>query len=223
MRIAILQVPTPNCEPEIALAIEKAGMQPVRLSEPKMVTQLSGCDGTLILDYFNDSLFFEALQEQNLLGKPILGLGEGARTLISAGLVPGVEDNLECVSLSPYASGQEASYVRLVEDYQYNAFTRLTSLRILKVEATNQFHIPDALLKEIQINGLDLYHYCLADGTIQHNIAAIANKVGNVMALAACFKQPQHLDILFRSICDYIASGHKQSVTPLFYLPRFLK
>ncbi|MDR3491627.1 MAG: hypothetical protein P4M12_06235 [Gammaproteobacteria bacterium] len=223
MRIAILQFPTSNCEPEMALAIEKANMQPINFSEPKMLTQLSGCDGTLILDYFNDSLLFEILQEQNLEGKPILGLGDGARTLVAAGLVPGVGENEVCVDITPYSSDSALSHIRLIEDYQYNAFTRLTSLKILRVEATHQFQMPIGLLKEIQIQGMDVFHYCSADGTLQENIAALANKVGNVMAVAAKFNQPQHLEILFRSMHDYFVAGHTQDVTPLFYFPRFLK
>ena len=106
MKIAIVQFPGSNCERETMLAVQRAGMTPVEFlwNEPR--EKLREMAGFILIGGFSyedrsragviaalDPVMQE-IKTQSALGKPILGICNGAQILVETGLVPGLEDNM---------------------------------------------------------------------------------------------------------------------------------
>lgn len=192
------------------------------------------------------------IKAQSEAGKPILGICNGAQILVETGLVPGLENNKVGMVLTEnkrVANGKILGtgyynawvHMRLGDEYQRNAFTRhLTPKHILHIPIAHgegRFVMTPALLQEVKIQGLNVFQYCDAQGQIiDHfpvnpngsvdNIAAIANKAGNVMAIMPHPERTLNGDPIFQSMRDYIldnalqrAEQVKQTV-PLSYYPR---
>jgi phosphoribosylformylglycinamidine synthase len=258
MKVAIIQFPGSNCERETALAVKRAGMEPIEFLWNQSVEELKTFQGFIIVGGFSyedrsragiiaslDPIML-ALKEENKKGKPILGICNGAQILVEAGLVPGLENDAIGMALTDnerIADGKVIGtgyynawiHMRLSDDYQRNAFTRhLTRETILRVpvaHAEGRFIIPPALLKEMQGNGQLLFQYCDEKGDIIdefpvnpngsiHNVAAVSNKAGNVMAMMPHPERTITGDVIFQSMRDYIAEGNSCPVHPLYYQPR---
>src|SRR5476649_999628 len=99
MRIAIMQFPGSNCERETALAVERAGMQPKEFLWNSPPEKLADFNGFIIVGGFSyedrsragiiaalDPIM-QAIKQQSQLGKPVLGICNGAQILVEAGLV----------------------------------------------------------------------------------------------------------------------------------------
>jgi hypothetical protein len=104
-------------------------------------------------------------------------------------------------------------------------------LHIPVAHAEGRFVISEALLAEMNVQGLGIFRYCDTAGQIQHefpinpngsidNIAAIANKRGNVLAMMPHPERCTNGDAIFHSMRDYITSGIKGEVIPLYYYLR---
>jgi len=258
MRIAIIQFPGSNCERETMLAVQRAGMQPEEFLWNSPLEKLNDFQGFIIVGGFSyedrsragiiaalDPIM-DRLKIQSRLGKPILGICNGAQILVESGLVPGIEndqvglaltDNIRVKNGHVLGTGYYNAWInmRVSDDYQLNAFTRyLQPKNILQVpvaHAEGRFVIPAALLSEMQILGLSLFQYCDSNGNIHEefpinpngsvaNIAAISNKNGNVMAMMPHPERTQNSDAIFNSMRDYIKEGFMQTVLPLNYYPR---
>jgi len=258
MQIAIIQFPGSNCERETMLAVKRAGMQPVEFlwNEPK--EKLREMAGYIIVGGFSyedrsragiiaalDPIMQE-IKEQSAKGKPILGICNGAQVLVETGLVPGLEnnkiamcltDNKRVVADKILGTGFYNAWVnmRLATDYQRNAFTRhLTSKSILSIPVAHgegRFVMSQALLQEVEAQGLHVFQYCDANGNIVSdfpvnpngslaNIAAISNKQGNVMAIMPHPERTTNGDPIFQSMRDYVAEGRIEQTIPLYYYPR---
>lgn len=258
MQIAIVQFPGSECERETMLAVKRAGMEPVEFLWNDSKEKLATFDGYIIVGGFSHEdrsrvsvvaaydPIIDVIKQQGELGKPILGISNGAQILVEAGLVPGVENNVLTLALTDNKRIQqdqtlETGYynalvcMRLSDKYQYNAFTRcLTTSNILRVpvaHAEGRFVIPPALLAEMQENGLNVFQYCDERGKVVdefpvnpngsvNNIAAISNKAGNIMAMMPHPERTMQGDAIFQSMRDYIEQGYKQKVAPLLYYPR---
>ena len=158
MDIAIIQFPGSNCERETILAVKRAGMVPVEFLWNENIEKLVVCDGYVIVGGFSyedrsragalaalDPIM-QVLKAQSELGKPILGICNGAQILVEAGLVPGLEhyavnialtDNKRIKQGKVVGSGFYNAWVNLKRSNHHqenNAFTRyLTSETILKM------------------------------------------------------------------------------------------
>jgi len=258
-QIAIIQFPGSNCERETMLAVKRAGMQPIEVlwNAPSQV--LEQYDGYIIVGGFSyedrsragiiaalDPLM-QVIKQQSKLGKPVLGICNGAQILVETGLVPGLENDKLGLALTDNKRVQQGKvlgtgyyndwvYLRLSPEYQLNAFThKLSPAEIFHVpvaHAEGRFVIPPALLKEIQINGLNVFQYCDREGQIINefpinpngsidNIAAISNKAGNVMAMMPHPERTPNGDGIFHSMREYLMHSHRlPPVSPLNYLPR---
>jgi phosphoribosylformylglycinamidine synthase subunit PurQ / glutaminase len=258
MRIAIVQFPGSNCERETILAVKRAGMEPIEFLWNEAKEKLSSMDGYIIVGGFSyedrsragiiaalDPVMQE-MKAQSEKGKPILGICNGAQILVETGLVPGLENNKIGMVLTEnkrVAQGKILGtgyyntwvHLRLSNDYQRNAFTRhLTLQDILLVPIAHgegRFVMTEVLLKEIEIQGLNVFQYCDANGAVIDsfpinpngslgNIAAISNKTGNVMAMMPHPERTIKGDPIFRSMRDYIACGRAEQTIPLYYYPR---
>jgi phosphoribosylformylglycinamidine synthase I len=188
----------------------------------------------------------QEIKQQSEQGKPILGICNGAQILVETGLVPGLENNKIGMALSEnkrvaagkiLGTGYYNAWVqmRLADNYQRNAFTRyLTPAEILTVPVAHgegRFVMESALWQEMAHQGLAIFQYCDAQGHIQdrfpinpngslHNIAAVANKAGNVMAMMPHPERTQQGDAIFRSMREYLTTAYREPATPLYYYPR---
>jgi phosphoribosylformylglycinamidine synthase I len=257
MRIAIIQFPGSNCERETMLAVKRAGMEPVEFLWNNRDTNLADFAGYIIVGGFSyedrsragaiaalDPIM-QILRAQSALGKPILGICNGAQILVETGLVPGLANDQVGMALTDnkrmrdgqvLGTGYYNAWInmRLTDDFQYNAFTRyLTPQDVLRVPVAHgegRFIIPPALLMEIKPQGLGVFQYCDTDGKIidefpvnpngsTFNIAAVSNKAGNVMAMMPHPERTTNGDAIFRSMRDYIEQGKTAPVLPLNYQP----
>ncbi|MCD6040182.1 MAG: purQ [Gammaproteobacteria bacterium] len=258
MRIAVVQFPGSNCERETILAIKRAGMEAQEFLWNEPTEKLADFHGFIIVGGFSyedrsragaiaalDPVM-QGIKQQSLLGKPVLGICNGAQILVETGLVPGLEKNQLGMALTDNKRVQQGKVLgtgyynawvsmRLSEGYQWNAFTRhLAPKKILCVpvaHAEGRFVIPPVLLDEIERNGLHVFQYCDAKGNIVdefpvnpngsvHNIAAISNKAGNVMAIMPHPERTPNGDAIFTSMHDYIEEGYVARTAPLDYQPR---
>lgn len=258
MRIAIIQFPGSNCERETMLAVKRAGMEPVEFLWNESREKLRDMAGYIIVGGFSyedrsragiiaalDPVMQE-IAEQSAKGKPVLGICNGAQVLVETGLVPGLENNKVGMVLTEnkriangkiLGTGYYNAWInmRLSDQYQRNAFTRhLTTKDILHVPVAHgegRFVMTEALLNEVEQQGLHVFQYCDAQGSIinsfpvnpngsMRNIAAISNKAGNVMAMMPHPERTKNGDAIFTSMRDYIAEGRVENVIPLYYISR---
>jgi len=258
MRIAIVQFPGSNCERETMLAVKRAGMEPVEFLWNESREKLRDMAGYIIVGGFSyedrsragiiaalDPVMQE-IAAQSAQGKPVLGICNGAQILVETGLVPGLENNKIGMVLTEnkrvangkiLGTGYYNAWInmRLSDQYQRNAFTRhLTPKDILHVPVAHgegRFVMTEALLREVEEQGLHVFQYCDTDGNIidsfpvnpngsLRNIAAISNKAGNVMAMMPHPERTTNGDAIFQSMHDYIAEGRVENLEPLSYYPR---
>ncbi len=258
MRIAVVQFPGSNCERETMLAVKRANMEPIEFLWNEAPEKLRAMDGYIIVGGFSyedrsragiiaalDPVMQE-IKDQCEKGKPILGICNGAQILVETGLVPGLENNKLGMVLTEnkriahdkiLGTGYYNAWVhmRLSDQYQRNAFTRhLTTRDILHVPVAHgegRFVMTDALLHEIEHQGLHVFQYCDEQGNIvdhfpinpngsRRNIAALSNKAGNVMAIMPHPERTLNGDAIFQSMRDVITEGRKEKTVPLYYYPR---
>lgn len=258
MRIAIVQFPGSNCERETMLAVKRAGMEPVEFLWNEPHEKLREMAGYIIVGGFSyedrsragiiaalDPVMLE-IKAQSEMGKPVLGICNGAQILVETGMVPGLENNKIGMVLTENKRVAEGKilgtgyynawiHMRLSRLYQRNAFTRhLKADSLLHVPIAHgegRFVMTQALLDEVEQQGLNVFEYCDAEGRVtdsfpvnpngsMRNIAAISNKAGNVMAMMPHPERTLNGDPIFQSMRDYIAEGQKEQVIPLYYYPR---
>lgn len=242
IRIGLIQFPGSNCERETALAVQRVGMEPVEFLWNESLDKLRQLDGYILIGGFSyedrsragiiaalDPVIHE-IKVQSAIGKPVLGICNGAQILVESGLVPGLDDeeirmalteNKRIVNGKIIGSGfyNAWAYMRLAENHQHNAFTRHlkpTDLIHLPIaHAQGRFLMPGPLLQEIEKKGLNLFQYCDAQGNIIDNFpinpngsagncAAISNQAGNVMAMMPHPERTINGDPIFASMRDYI-------------------
>lgn len=245
--IGLIQFPGSNCERETALAVKRAGMEPIEFLWNEPLDKLRNLDGYILIGGFSyedrsragiiaalDPVIQE-IKIQSEQGKPVLGICNGAQILVEAGLVPGLGSNSLHLALTEnkrlaqgkiVGTGFYNSWVniRLATNYQTNAFTRHLSpqdrIHLPIAHAEGRFLMPEAMLAELEHQGLNLFQYCDAEGKLNDNfpinpngsagnIAAIVNKAGNVMAMMPHPERTPNGDPIFRSMCDYIADRPK--------------
>jgi len=258
MQIAIIQFPGSNCERETILAVKRAGMEPIPFLWNESRDTLREMDGYIIVGGFSYEdrsragiiAALDPVMEELLLqsekGKPILGICNGAQILVETGLVPGLlhhkvgmvlTENKRIANGKILGTGYYNAWInmRLSDQYQRNAFTRhLTPKDILHVPVAHgegRFVMSDALLMEVEQQGLNVFQYCDAAGDIVdsfpvnpngslRNIAAISNKAGNVMAMMPHPERTKNGDAIFTSMRDYILEGRVEKAIPLYYARR---
>jgi phosphoribosylformylglycinamidine synthase I len=258
MKIAIVQFPGSNCERETMLAVRRAGMVPVEFLWNELHTKLHEMDGFIIVGGFSyedrsragiiaalDPVMQE-IKAQSELGKPVLGICNGAQILVETGLVPGLQNNQLGMALCEnkrivdgkiLGTGFYNSWIhmRSPSPDKNNAFTRYLSkdtvLAVPIAHAEGRFIIPTELAEEIEREGLNVFQYCDEQGNITDNfpvnpngsmlnMAAVMNKSGNVMAMMPHPERTPAGDALFNSMRDYIKDTRPYKHSELSYLPK---
>ena len=163
-------------------------------------------------------------------GKPVLGICNGAQILVESGLVPGLDGHRVGVALTDnkrvkgghvIGVGYYNTWVNLklsAPSYRC-AFTRQLSaddiINSPLAHGEGRFIIPDKLLEKMIANDQTVYRYCDDDGNVvdefptnpngsMHNLAAVCNPAGNVMAMMPHPERTENGDAIFSSMKDFI-------------------
>lgn len=211
IRIGLIQFPGSNCERETALAVKRAGMEPIEFLWNEPLEKLRRLDGYILVGGFSyedrsragiiaalDPVIQE-IKAQSEQGKPVLGICNGAQILVESGLVPGLEshdihmaltENKRIVHSKIIGTGFYNAwvYMRLSDKHQHNAFTQHLSttdlIHLPVAHAQGRFLMPDSLLNKIEEQGLNLFQYCNAEGEIINNFPINPNgSAGNIAAI----------------------------------------
>ncbi len=247
MKIAILVFPGSNCERETMLAVQRAGMISVEVLWNAPTENWDDFQGFILVGGFSYEdrgragvvaahlPILEALKVQSQLGKPILGICNGAQILVESGLVPGapfpsiaLTDNKRIQQGQVIGTGFYNAWVHIkpFSQNQPTAFTRCFDkdfiLTLPTAHAEGRFLLPDSVLAYIENGALPTLQYCDTKGHVgnefptnpngsTHNIAALCNQAGNVMAIMPHPERTPNGDCLFQSMREYIESGSKMT------------
>jgi len=251
-KIAYLQFPGSNTENETKNILRKHGMLPCGHFWNDSTETLNNYDGFIILGGFSfedrsrsgiiASLepVVNELKNQALLGKPILGICNGAQILVESGLVPGNEefetlasltDNKRVVGNRIVGTGyfNKWCYIKPNENTR-SAFIKKGGkpMRVPIAHAEGRFLFNKDLEGEILKNNLIAYKYCDSEGNLScdfpvnpngslHSAAALSNLAGNVMAIMPHPERTLQNEAgdIFESMKNYIDSNSQFSYRAL--------
>ena len=216
-RIGIIQFPGVNCEYETARALGKVGLEAAVVRWNAGPRSIASFDGFVLPGGFsyedrvragaiaaNDNVL-EVLVEQASLGKPIVGICNGAQVLVEAGLVPGVGGGTIDLALAPNKGmGRDGYYANWV--YVKVAPAPRRSVITFCLKPNEIMPIPIAhsqgrftcaepgFFDGLDAGGQIVLRYCGADGRDAAGFpddpngstlgaAAISNAGGNVVAM----------------------------------------
>ncbi len=240
--IAIIQFPGSNTERETLMACHRVGLNPVEFLWNESAEKLSAFDGYIIVGGFAyedrsragviaalDPIMNQVKIEATI-GKPVLGICNGAQILVESGLVPGLENYRVGIALS---DNKRVKGGHMVGVGYYNtwanlkisvspercAFTRHLNkedlITIPLAHGEGRFIIPDVLLKKMIANDQTVYRYCDDHGNLVnefptnpngsiYNLAAVCNPQGNVMAMMPHPERTKNGDSIFSSMKEFI-------------------
>lgn len=245
-KIAIIQFPGSNTERETFMACDRAGLEPVDFLWNQPLETLSNFDGYIIVGGFSyedrsragaiaalDPIMKQIKIEANL-GKPVLGICNGAQILVESGLVPGIENNRVSLALT---NNKRVKKGHVIGVGYYNAWSNLkvsvppercAFTRKLKLEENiniplahgeGRFVLSEQLLEKIVENNQAVYLYCDERGRVvdefpinpngsTYNLAAVCNPAGNVMAMMPHPERTTNGDPIFSSMKDFIQNNN---------------
>ena len=181
-------------------------------------------------------------------GKPVLGICNGAQILVESGLVPGLENhrvgialtdnkrvkNNHCIGVGYYNTWAN---LQLTTPSDRCAFTRhlITGdwINVPLAHGEGRFIVPDELLEKMISNNQTVFRYCDDNGNIldefptnpngsMHNLAAVCNVQGNVMAIMPHPERTEKGDAVFSSMKDFIENENPvSSYTLTFDRPHY--
>lgn len=253
MRIAIIQFPGTTCSRETSLAVARAGMTPVLFLWNDDLTALAHCAGYILAGGFSYEdraragviaalhPIIAVLKEQSELGKPVLGICNGAQILVESGMVPGLQNYSTAMALS---DNKRISKGTLLGTGFYNAWTHLRNqgtpgafthllkegqvLRLPIAHGEGRFQLDDALWDELKQQQVNTLHYCDEQGNSDetfptnpngsaYNLAAISNASGTIMAMMPHPERANDGDIIFQSMKEFIERKAPRTTSYLNY------
>jgi len=166
-------------------------------------------------------------------GKPVLGICNGAQILVESGLVPGLENHRMGIALT---DNKRVKGDHVVGVGYYNTWANLQMsapsdrcaftqhlktgdwINVPLAHGEGRFIIPDELLQKMIANDQTVFRYCNDDGKIVrefptnpngsvHNLAAVCNARGNVMAMMPHPERTENGDAIFSSMKEFIENG----------------
>ena len=176
-------------------------------------------------------------------GKPVLGICNGAQILVESGLVPGLANHRVGIAITDNKRVKDGhvlgvGYYNTWANLQLTASAgRCTFTRHLKTgdfinvplaHGEGRFIIPHELLEKMITNEQTVFRYCDNNGIISdefptnpngsmHNLAAVCNPKGNVMAMMPHPERTENGDTIFSSMKDYIENGNPVTSHTLFF------
>ncbi len=183
------------------------------------------------------------IRQQSESGKPVLGICNGAQILVETGMVPGLENYRIGLALAPNRREKDGhilgtgfynvfAHLKTSVESNQTAFTRHLkageTIHIPLAHAEGRYIIPDELLQEMIANGQTPFRYSNAAGEIVssfptnpngsvHNLAAISNPAGNVMAIMPHPERVPAGDPIFTSMREYIEENKQGKQTACNY------
>ena len=258
VKIGVIQFPGSNTERETMMACRRAKMEPVEFLWNQPTGAFSSFDGYIIVGGFSyedrsrsgviASLdpIIKKIKEQADLGKPVLGICNGAQILIESGMVPGAHNNSLAIALT---KNKQIQNDKVVGVGYYNCWTNLllsvspklcaftcdmdknTVIKIPLAHGEGRFVMSNNLLKELISRGQTVFRYCNEknetkpefptnpNGSI-YNLASISNPGGNVMAIMPHPERTTNGDKIFSSMKKYIIKNTKKRDDKLNYKPK---
>ncbi len=176
----------------------------------------------------------EIIRQESEKGKPVLGICNGAQILVETGMVPALPSYRLGMALAPNRREKDGhllgtgfynvfAHLRMGVNPNSTAFTRHLGpgevIRIPLAHAEGRYVIPEPLLGQMVANEQTPFQYCDPEGLIQdsfptnpngsvHNLAAVTNPRGNVMAIMPHPERVPAGNPIFSSMRAYIESGH---------------
>ena len=170
-------------------------------------------------------------------GKPILGICNGAQILVESGLLPGLDDHRVGIALTDnkrvkgrhlLGVGYYNTWANLQMSAPSNrcAFTRHLKIgdwiNVPLAHGEGRFVVPDELLDKMISNDQTVFQYCDDSGNVvdefptnpngsMHNLAAVCNARGNVMAMMPHPERTENGDAIFSSMKEFIENGNPVS------------
>ena len=170
-------------------------------------------------------------------GKPILGICNGAQILVESGLLPGLDDHRVGIALTDnkrvkgrhlLGVGYYNTWANLQMSAPSNrcAFTRHLKtgdwINVPLAHGEGRFVVPDELLEKMISNDQTVFQYCDDNGNVvdefptnpngsMHNLAAVCNARGNVMAMMPHPERTENGDAIFSSMKEFIENGNPVS------------
>jgi phosphoribosylformylglycinamidine synthase len=215
-RIAVIQFPGVNCEYETRMAVEESGMDGaiVRWNQPALLEKF---DGFILPGGFSyqdrvragavaaaDDVI-EVVMKQAGLGKPVVGICNGAQVLVEAGLVPDLNQGQIDLALAPNTGmGREGYYanwvfVRVTDDpYRCVATYGLDPGEVLPIPVAHSegrfTSSRPGVFDRLDREGRIVFRYCESEGRpacgfpsdpngSERQAAGISNRRGNVVAM----------------------------------------
>ena len=252
--IAYIQFPGSNTENETVNTLKRCGFDPKPHFWNDRSFLLEDYAGYVILGGFSfedrsrsgiiASLepVVNKIKAQALLGKPVLGICNGAQILVESGMVPGNEsfntvlalaDNKRMVGEKIVGTGYYNTWCYIKPSLvAKSAFVKKSGgvLRVPIAHAEGRFVVDKNMQKLVEEKSLITYQYCDKNGEVSknfptnpnssfNNAAAISNVSGNVMAM---MPHPERsvsgeADDIFKSMKEYIQSDNPFSYQALHY------
>tara|TARA_Y100000590_G_scaffold463316_1_gene629793 strand:+ start:10624 stop:11883 length:1260 start_codon:yes stop_codon:yes gene_type:complete len=167
-------------------------------------------------------------------GKPVLGICNGAQILVESGLVPGLKNHRVGVALTDNKRVKSGNVVgvgyyntwanlQMSVSPERCAFTRHLKMgdfiTIPLAHGEGRFIIPDKLLGKMIANDQAVYRYSDDNGDVvdefptnpngsMHNLSAVCNPQGNVMAMMPHPERTENGDVIFSSMKEFIELGN---------------
>ena len=257
VKIGIIQFPGSNTERETMMACQRAGMEPVEFLWNMPKDNLSSLDGYIIVGGFSyedrsragviaalDPII-KKIKDQVHLGKPVLGICNGAQILIESGMVPGSDGDHLMIALT---KNKQIKDEKVVGVGYYNCWANLLlsvspelcaftcdmnereTIKIPLAHGEGRFVMSDVLIKKLISNGQTVFRYCNEKSKTKHefptnpngsvyNLAAISNAGGNVMAMMPHPERTINGDKIFSSMKKYISENIKKRDLQLKHKP----
>lgn len=253
MKIAVIQFPGSNCERETKLALSRCGMQADDFLWNQNHEDVKNYHGFIIVGGFSyedrirsgiiaamDPLM-QSLAQQAQLGKPVLGICNGAQVLVESGLVPGLATKEKAIALAHnrriqngtiLGTGFYNDWVHVKTNNTQHAFNAKLKdtdvLRIPAAHAEGRFLLEESLYQQLLASNAAIFHYCEPGGQINnefphnpngsnYNLAAIGNTQGNIMAMMPHPERTTQGDAIFHSMKHYISQGYTAAQSSLDY------
>ncbi len=253
-QIAYIQFPGSNTEAETVAAVERNHMVAVPHLWNEPLEKLRDYDGYIVLGGFSyedrsrsgiiASLepIMDQIKKEVLMGKPLLGICNGAQILVEAGIVPGNKNFDTVVGLT---ENKRIQNNQIVGTGYYNTWCHVKAnkksvsafiekgsapLYIPIAHAEGRFVVDKELLKLVVEKNLINYSYCAPDGKTDssfptnpngsiENIAALGNAAGNAMAI---MPHPERTingegDSIFRAMYKFLKEEKDFSYRALEY------
>ncbi len=211
MKIGVVQFPGSNCERETKLALTRVGFEPADCFWTATENSLHQLDGFVIVGGFSyeDRVrsgliaalepFMKLLIAQAQQGKPILGICNGAQILVESGLIGGpiaLTANKRMEKNELLGSGFFNDWVEI----EGNRAPVTHPIHLPIAHAEGRFLIDDSFYQHLKQSNAWLYTYRgkNPNGSM-HQLAAVSNAAGNVMAMMPHPERTPAGDVILKS------------------------